>query len=248
MRLTGLLQSLEFSEAERETRLLRVRQHLFERSRDTRQPDFQAIYASDLQHLFEAYDREFFDGQLRAALDGRPLSFDLSRRMIRSGGQTKQIRHRDGRVCFEIAVAATMLFQGFGPNDRRTTVCGIECDSRLDALERIFEHELVHLGEMLCWVRSNCSAVRFQGITARLFGHRSHTHNLITWRDRANEKGIRPGSQVAFVFEGRHLQGQVNRITRRATVLVEDPQGRLYSDGRRYSRYYVPVSALELKT
>jgi hypothetical protein len=45
-------------------------------------------------------------------------------------------------------------------------------------------------------------------------------------------------------FEGRRLTGRVNRITKRATVLVEDSEGQKYSDGLRYKTYYVPIADL----
>ena len=36
----------------------------------------------------------------------------------------------------------------------------------------------------------------------------------------------------------------MNRITKRATVLVEDPQGILYSDGKHYKAFYIPLPML----
>jgi hypothetical protein len=137
-----------------------------------------------------------------------------------------------------------MLFEGFRETDRRITVCGVDCGNRLEALQRIFEHELVHLIELLCWESSNCAAPRFQDIAGRLFLHRAHTHSLITRRERAADTGIRPGSRVIFEFEGLRLKGRVNRITKRATVLVEDATGQKYSDGLRYKTYYVPITRL----
>ena len=247
-RLAGLVQSLDLPETARAQRLLHVREHLFSRSQDIRQPDFHRIHTRDLALLFEAYDREFFDGQCRETLNGSRLDFYLSRRMSRAAGNTRRTRHRTGETVYEIGIATTMLFKGFGPNDRRIAACGIECATRLDAVQRILEHELVHLVEMLCWETSSCSAMRFQQIAGRLFGHRSHTHNLITRRERAAEKGIRIGAPVAFQFEGRRLAGRVHRITKRATVLVEHPQGEPYSDGLRYLRYYVPIASLELQS
>jgi hypothetical protein len=122
----------------------------------------------------------------------------------------------------------------------------MHCDDRLQALQRIFEHELVHLAELVCWNDSDCAAARFQDIARRLFLHRAHTHQLVTRRERAAESGIRIGSRVVFLFEGRTLAGRVNRITKRATVLVEDPDGQKYSDGMRYKTYYVPISFLKL--
>ena len=88
-------------------------------------------------------------------------------------------------MTYEIAIASSMLFDSFREADRRITACGVECQDRLEALQRIFEHELVHLGEQLCWGASDCSAARFQEIAGRLFLHRAHTHNLITRRERA---------------------------------------------------------------
>jgi hypothetical protein len=53
--------------------------------------------------------------------------------------------------------------------------------------------------------------------------------------------GIKVGSMVEFQFEGRRLVGRVNRLNKRATVLVEDADGLPYSDGKRYQKFYVPV-------
>lgn len=107
---------------------------------------------------------------------------------------------------------------------------------------------MVHLAEHLYWDHSDCSAPRFQEIAGRLFLHRAHTHNLVTRTERAAEAGIRIGSRVAFLFEGRRLTGRVNRITKRVSVLVEQADGALYSDGHRYKTYYVPIRLLELVT
>src|SRR5262249_2662768 len=148
-------------------------------------------------------------------------------------------------VSYEIAIACSLLFQGFGENDRQIRVCGLECANRIDAMMHIFEHELVHLSEYLCWAESDCAAARFQDIASRHFLHRTHTHELIPWRERAQQNGVRVGAIVAFSFDGRRLEGRVNRVTKRATVLVEDPGGVLYSNGCRYRTYYVPISALQ---
>jgi hypothetical protein len=147
-------------------------------------------------------------------------------------------------VHYEIAIAGLMLFDGFRNTDRRTSVGGIDCENRLEALQRIFEHELVHLIELLCWETSNCRAERFQDIARRIFLHQAHTHSLITRRERAAASGIRPGSRVSFEFEGLRLSGRVNRVTKRASVLVEDRGGQEYSDGLRYKTYYVPIARL----
>ena len=38
--------------------------------------------------------------------------------------------------------------------------------------------------------------------------------------------------------------GRVNRITKRATVLLENQQGEHFTDGKRYETYYIPLQYL----
>jgi hypothetical protein len=227
------------------SRVHQIHEDVLSHSPNIRQANFPAIHPRDLEFLFAIYDEQVFGGLCRRALEKRRLAFRLSPRMTRTGGTTTQYRAPNGEVSYELAIAISMLFDGFGETDRRITVCGLECKDRLEALQRIFEHEMVHLAEQLCWGRSDCTAARFQDIAERLFLHRAHTHDLITRRERAAESGIQLGSRVAFTFEGKRLTGRVNRITKRATVLVEDPEGPKYSDGLRYKTYYVPISWLE---
>lgn len=222
-----------------------IHRELLSYSRHIQQPNFLRIHPRDLEFLFQAYDARCFDGALRQTLQATPLEFRLSSRMTRAGGSTTRYRTRAGAVSYEIAVAASMLFDQFQQPADRVIVCGIECADRIEALQRIFEHELIHLSEQLCWGHSACSKRRFQQIAAARFHHREHTHAMITRRARAAQSGIVVGSRVSFLFEGQRLQGRVNRITKRATVLVEHPTGILFSDGRRYRTYYVPLSQLE---
>ncbi len=56
---------------------------------------------------------------------------------------------------------------------------------------------------------------------------------------------MRVGDRVAFTFDGARHVGVVNRITRRATVLVESSAGTPYSDGKRYVKFYIPLTMLE---
>jgi hypothetical protein len=59
--------------------------------------------------------------------------------------------------------------------------------------------------------------------------------------------GISLGDTVVFIAEGKQFTGVVNRITKRATVLVADPGGTKYTDGKRYSKFYVPLNMLRRK-
>ena len=140
-----------------------------------------------------------------------------------------------------------MLFGGFTEDDHRSiTTSGITCRDRLDALQRVMEHEIIHLIEMLLWGKSSCSQPRFHSITRRFFGHTENKHKFITPKEKALVKfGIRPGVKVRFRFDDIERTGVVNRVSKRATVLVEDRTGRLYSDGKHYTKFYIPVQMLE---
>lgn len=228
---------------------------LVRESRQIREGNFTSIAVADLRRLFELYDREFFDDGLTRLLAEREqarLSFRLSRRMTRVGGTTASFpRHQpDGRLLpgvndYEITISTTLLFQTFLDLQRTVKVNGLVCRDRLEALQRVFEHEIVHLLEMLVWGTSSCSAPAFKTIVGRIFAHPEVRHDLVTQHERAHAGyGIRIGDRVEFDFEGRLLEGTVNRITRRATVLVADPSGHRYSDGHHYLKFYIPLSML----
>lgn len=219
-------------------------------SQHIQQPNFERIGVEDLDRFFTLYDQAFFGGWLRRTLaaGGLSLAFRLSARMTRAGGKTVRYQPR-GRAAvggrFEIVIASRMLLMTFTNVRRPVVVCGLPCQDRLEALQRILEHEIIHLAEWLVWNRSNCSGRRFKKLAANIFGHTGTKHTLVTAREHAAvQHGLGIGQLVEFNFEGRPLVGRVNRIHRRATVLVEDTAGQRYSDGGRYQKFYVPLERL----
>lgn len=199
-----------------------------------------------LARLYASYDAEFLGGWL-ATLP--PPRFRFSARMTRIGGRAARYRQRrgDGVVeeWFEVTISSHLLAQSFAGEQREVVVNGHPCRDRLDALMRIFEHELVHLLEL--WIRgtSSCRGRAFADLGRRLFDHRGTTHGLVTGSELARERfALTVGDTVEFDHEGRTLRGRLNRVTRRATVLVPAAGGRRYSDGRCYDRWYVPLPAL----
>ena len=107
------------------------------------------------------------------------------------------------------------------------------------------EHEIIHLIELLEWSESSCKQARFKQLIGNIFGHTQSHHELITpAEDAAVRHQVVAGSMVRFEFEGRQMTGRVNRINRRATVLVESQDGQWYSDGKRYEKFHVPLGWL----
>ena len=247
--------ALLYSPQEVEARAQRIYEAVLAQSPHVRESNFTVIGTEDLERLFTWYDREFFRGRLgeMVAEDGAsPVAFRLSRRLVRAAGQTiRQVRQRRDngkpsvKVDYEITVSATLLYSTFGDVERTVTVGGRICRDRLEALQRIFEHELLHLAEFLGWGRSNCRADNFHALSRRIFAHEGAFHDLITPREQAGVIfDIHVGDRVSFEIDGILHRGHVNRITRRATVLVENPRGTLFNDGKRYVRCYVPLPLL----
>jgi hypothetical protein len=108
------------------------------------------------------------------------------------------------------------------------------------------EHEMLHLLELLVWDKSSCAQARFKRMSRHIFGHGASTHDLVTPVERAIAKfDLRIGDPVRFEFDGRALQGVVNRVNRRATVLVESARGVRYTNGKRYEKFYIPLGMLK---
>ncbi len=228
----------------------RIRTQALADSRHLGSENFRAIHPEDLRRMVAGYDREFFGGRLLPALPGEALHLWFSARMTRAGGKTvrRRARRADGTLAvptFEIRVSTTLLFASFREGGPAVRVVGHVCLDRLDALQRILEHELVHLAELLLDEVSSCKREPFRRIAHGLFGHLEHTHDLVTPHRLASEvHGIQRGARVRFELAGVWHEGTVNRITKRATVLVEDPAGESYSDGKRYRKYLVPLQLL----
>jgi hypothetical protein len=246
--LTRIIRSVPFDPEKIASQSQLIAQTLCAASQWIDKPNFDCFHPRDLELLFDLYDGMFFGNQVRPALGEIPVSFRFSNRMTSRGGKTARYGdpHTGRPVTYQITLSAALLYETDFAQGERVQVTGIECQTRLEALQRIFEHELIHLIEMLLFQDSSCTQPQFQSIALRLFGHTDHRHSLITPRQRARTQfGIRTGTMVRFEYDGEQFVGVVNRITKRATVLVEDPEGAPYSDGKRYQKFYIPVDLLE---
>ena len=127
------------------------------------------------------------------------------------------------------------------------TVNGIVCHDRLEATMRVLEHEIIHLIELIVFGSSSHSRPRFKRLSRNIFGHTDVTHQLVTQTEIAKKKfNLRVGDKVVFEFEGKQYRGIISRITKRATVMVENPHG-AYVDaqGTHYTKYLVPLRFLK---
>lgn len=240
--------NLKYNKKSIKEKRLMISQLLIQSSSNIKSVDIHTISSDDLYLLFQLYDKFFLDNWLTTNYKGK-IKFTLSRRLTRSAGQTKWIRNI-GRIkpeqrIIEISIGVDFVLN-YDQVEGKKSVGGIATGNSLEALQLVFEHELCHVIEYICFGETKCSGDRFKTIAGNLFGHTGRFHSLPTSREIATQKlGLKIGDVVFFSFKDCILQGILYRINKRATIMVKDNQGNfLDKQGNRYSKYYVPINLL----
>lgn len=220
-----------------------IHRTMIETSRNIIKDNFDIIAPADLELMFSLYNAAFFGGYFTRSAPGM-VDFRVSSRMTRTGGKTTK-HLANGR--YTITLSGTLLFQSFREESREVQVNGMVCTDRLDAAMRVMEHEMVHLLEFIVFDSSRCSGARFRDLVNNLFGHTETKHRLVTGYETARVvHHLEPGNRVRFRYREVSLEGVITRITKRATVMVENRKGNFRGkDEKRYQKFYVPLHFLE---
>jgi hypothetical protein len=225
-----------------------VRDELYNTSQNIKSGEIQAISEIDLKTLFQIYDNIFLDGHFQTKYKGT-MRFALSRQLRRSAGITKFSKNmstlKPDQYHFEIKISTDFIFN-YNQIDRDKIVNGIKTHDQLDAMMLVFEHELCHVIEFICFLETSCKKDRFKGIAKKLFGHTDIYHALPTIGEiNFNEYGFKPGDKVSFEHRGKIICGTINRISKRATIMSKNKTG-IYvdKDGCKYNKYLVPQNLL----
>ena len=195
--------------------------------------------------MFAAYDQAF-STSLQTPSGNRRLRFRLSPRMTKAGGTTARFAPRRAKsstkspspaVCSSMASASRIADHRVRPGLREPPG---GTAAHLRARNGAPDRAVVLADQQL--LRAALSGHR----TPPLSASRTHApadHAARTGRAIGNTRGVEGDASTS---KGRDSTGRVNRLTKRATVLVEDPEGERFSDGGRYRRYYVPIVHLRL--
>lgn len=233
---------LAYTRQEIKEKTQRIYNQTLERSDYLDQANYTSIAISDLKQLFELYDQRFFNNFFAENYEDK-IYFRLSKRMTKAAGKTQCFVKTNE---FIITLSTTLIFQTFNDIMREIKVNGIICHDRLEATMRVFEHEIIHVIEHILFYTSSCSKPSFERFSRNIFGHTDVTHQLITQAEIAHESfGLHVGDIVTFEYEGKIYEGIINRITKRATIMVKDAKGR-YMDSKRnrYVKFYIPLQYL----
>lgn len=225
-----------------------VKNYLFIKSDNIKTENFSKISEKDLYILFELYDEIFLKDWFKENFKGK-IIFKMSRQLTRAAGNTKTKKNisdiKPENIEFEVKVSLNHL-NNFNKIDRSKYVGGIEAGSMLDSLMLVFEHELCHVIEFLVSFKSSCNKKPFKDLIYNLFGQSETTHRLVSSVEvNATEYGLKPGDRVKFLYNEKFINGFIQRINKRATVMCPDKRGNyIDKSGQRYKKFYVALECL----
>ena len=236
------LAALKYEPEEIRKKTKKIYLEIISESENIDKGNFSAIAPADLYYMFKLYDLYFFGGFFGRNYKDK-VFFRFSRRMTRSAGKVEFGKDE----IFTMVLSADLFFQSFGEVKREIKVNGVVCRNRLEALMRVFEHEVIHIVERIIFKTSDCKGEYFKILAYNIFGHTDTGHDLVVQAERAEKKfSLKVGDEVSFEYNGEVCYGVISRITKRATVMVRNLNG-CYADkdGHRYHKIYVPLPFLK---
>ena len=185
---------------------------------------------SDIQLIYDEYNNMFFYGSLPK------ISFELSRKMTKSGGIYTE---KNGEK--KIKISVPIVLGCFGSGETKLSANGINVYNRIEALQQIIEHEIIHL-----YIYTNNTAKRnehhgetFKKMAKETFGHTECTHKLIGTSNNTyvinNSSGdnndkkytYTTGQIVSFTLKGHTVKAQIMKLNpKRARVELLDTRQR----------------------
>jgi hypothetical protein len=179
-----------------------------------------------VQSAFKVIDEIFLDSYFEKNYKNR-FCFDVSNRMTSSGANIST-----SNLCnFKIKVSNILIRHAYITPESKRIVNGILCENRVHALCNLIQHEMVHAIEYIKYHKSGHNK-RFLNLANVLFGHTEMYHQL-HFEPGQNEE-FKIGDKVMFYFRNKKEEGQIIRITKRATVKTN-----------KNSKWYVPLTNLK---
>lgn len=198
----------------------------------------------NLSELKDLYDKYFFSNRIQKQLEqtNSTLNFVFSQHTKTGGSCSK----RGSDYVIKIPI---VLFQNlFRNGEKNLLVNGISCTTKLECLQIVFEHELIHLFMFLYYDdhKSSYGQSRdtftshgelFRSITYMYFSHTDYKHSLFSGEasDKIKKEDITLGARIKYQSKGNEYYGKVSKINPKRAKIVHD-------DGKIFN---VPYTMLE---
>jgi hypothetical protein len=212
-----------------------------------------------LQDLFDAYDKEFFNNEIKkhAKKKNYTFSFAIGEKMTSTAGVCS-FKTRECKI--QIKISRPIYNEIFSKGENSHRLGGLLCYDKLECVQLIFEHELIHaLIDLFCpeimqrqagyKKRGNTHPKTFTEAAFWQFGHTEYRHDLLGGEGSALEKKSEQAKEFKQVLKkGAKVlvySGKEKRETE-ATILNDPVKGanrismRL-ADGRRFGIPYVSI-------
>ena len=144
--------------------------------------DLSGLTPTHLRELFDLYDRIFFNGEFNAYFRSNPVTFEM--------GFAKNITTTAGwctrKGCnYSIEITKTImddLFKTDAAEQHYHASGGIVCRTKLDCLQLVLEHEMIHLVQYI-WrecqnTKQKGHGKEFKTLVKNIFGHTESKHDL----------------------------------------------------------------------
>lgn len=202
---------------------------------DNKYPYLTEEYNNKLEEMFKYYDYYFFSNLISYGLNkGSPLnneknkiSFEFSNRLTSTGGTCL----RDGICSYKIKISSNRINKLEPNNVNKIHINGLTPKNRIDGLQLIFEHELIHAVLSLYKNDLNGHNKLFQDIVLKLFGHTEFKHGISdhilndnSHKNKYTKNDFEIGDMVYFMNgKGMKIRGKIIKINpKRAKVNSED--------------------------
>ena len=166
-----------------------------------------------LDDMFKYYDYYYFGNMIQYALNKTEgqIKFEFSDKMTSTGGTCS----RTGICIYKIKISRKKLDEINTTNVNDMAVNGIIPRDKVDALQLIFEHELIHAVLSIFVNEISGHGQLFKDIARNLFGHTKTTHTIGTKNKQTaifNKSNLKVGQQIAFMMKKEKIYGNILKL------------------------------------
>lgn len=156
------------------------------------------LFPNLLDNMYKLYDYYFFSNLISNSLAkvGGSAIFKFTDRMTSTGGSCGIV----GRCTYEMKISSDRLNKLTPENISNVHANGITPINKIEALQLIFEHELVHMILQMFSIAKEMHGPFFQKIALNLFGHTDFRHGITDSRlSGSNINNIRVTKDQLYV-------------------------------------------------
>lgn len=197
------------------------------------------LFPGILDNMFKLYDYYFFSNLITNSLNkmGGSTIFEFTDKMTSTGGTCSQI----GRCQYKIKISSDRLNTLTVENISNIHVNGITPIDKIEALQLIFEHELVHMLLQMFSLVNEMHGPFFKTITANLFGHTDFRHgiterrligNIPSFSQRVTKDQLFVGQTVSYKSKtGEIVTGIITKLNPKRAEMKTSLGGKLVPYG-----------------